>query len=125
MIDTISSVPQENDADGDAGGHGVAGEVALRDRQHLGEGIERDESGDAPGADREKISRMKPRIIARRPEISITTSRRISSSVMGMPGSKRSAKRCWRDGAQHEPARRIHACFNGFRPERRTSTLSA
>jgi hypothetical protein len=44
---------EEDAGDGDALGHGVAGEVALRQRRHARKGPQSDHGGDAPGGDRQ------------------------------------------------------------------------
>ena len=74
---------QEYPADHGNGRYHVAVEVLLRQRQKLGIRVKRRTGGQYPGDDR-KISRMKPRTMARSAETSMMTISPISKNVIGM-----------------------------------------
>src|SRR5690349_8085431 len=73
-----------------------------------------------PQAAMERTSRMKPRIIASKPEISITTSRKMSRNVTGICAlvAARAVKRAVYSGLnrrRHRPFGVLNGCFGALR----------
>jgi hypothetical protein len=67
---------------------------------------------------------MNPRIMARSPDISITISKMMSSSVIGIEGSCAPQVFAVRAPPGRRPVRGIRACHSGLRTEAGMSTLS-